>query len=432
MLNFPSHLWVALSNWIARGVAVVVQLVTIPMLTRALGQEQFGAYAVTVSLLGWFILLDLGLGNALQNFISESRVKGKNAGSYIAVVFLVSGVILCIGSVLVLWLSPIVARFLFAQMPFISPQTGKTLVFISGLFFLCNAVGTIGIKMLYALGQGVYANLITMGMSLFSLVTLWLVVAYVTQQQLLFATIIAYAAPLGLIGLAVTVVLFIKCGMWQKPAIIEAARQLFPRARGFWLFSLLAPIVLNVDYLIMSQKLPPEEIAKYNILFRIFWVFMSLYSGLLTATWPVWAEFAAGNEWPKVRRHLRLYLSLSLSAVFLFTIAMVFVLPHLVSFFLPGKETVIAFMTILLFGLYIGIRAWTDTYAIALQAANDTGVFLRWVPVEAAINISAQWVLSQIFGLNGIMFGLILAYLTTVTWVLPMRLSAHIKAAVVK
>jgi O-antigen/teichoic acid export membrane protein len=40
-----------------------------------LGEERYAVYVIVYSLIGWFSLCDLGIGSAVQNFISECRAK---------------------------------------------------------------------------------------------------------------------------------------------------------------------------------------------------------------------------------------------------------------------------------------------------------------------------------------------------------------------
>src|SRR5712691_11098433 len=67
-------------NWIlnlaGQAVPLVVGLVTIPYLIRGLGTERFGVLSIAWVLLGYFGLLDLGLGRATTKFVAECLGKG--------------------------------------------------------------------------------------------------------------------------------------------------------------------------------------------------------------------------------------------------------------------------------------------------------------------------------------------------------------------
>lgn len=429
MPRIPPQIWVAISNWVNRGVAVLVQLATIPMLTRALGEQHFAVYVLVVSLVSWFALLDFGLGNALQNYVSEFKATGRNVGGHAAFVLLVSAGIIAVGWSLVVILSPVVAKILFAGIPSLERQYGITAITVAGFGFVCYSVGNIGTKVLYALGRGVFANLLLIGTNLTVFAGIWLAVSYTPDNRKILATVLAYSGPTGVIALLVAATILWHLAKWSKEEIKHAGAELIKRARGFWLLALLGACVYNLDYFIMSQTLPPQEIAAYNILSRIFGAGASVYAGLLGATWPVWAELAVAKKWHKLASGLRIYLILAIGAAFFLTVAMIFGIPALLPMLFRGEGIVLSLTSIILFGVYICLRAWMDTFAVALQSMNDMAILIKIAPVQATLSIVGQIVFSLFLGLDGILIGLILSSLLTAVWILPRRFLSRVTRA---
>lgn len=421
MRNISPHIWVAISNWVNRGVAVLLQLAIIPMLARALGQREFAAYALVASLLSWFALLDFGLGNALQNYVSESKATRRDVGAHAALVFLLSCGIVLVGGILVVALSPLIARFLFSGIEFAELQNGTTLLTVAGFCFLCHAVGAVGTKVLYALGRGILANLLLIGTNSIAFVALWLALSWAPRENALLAAVVAYSGSAGLIAVVVAATVLWRLARWSRDDIKRVSAGIAKRASAFWLFALLGVGVYNVDYLIMSQTLAAQEIATYNVLSRIFGAAMSLYSGLLGATWPFWTELSAGKKWEEFKSGVRTYLILGTGSVFFLTLAMTFAIPALLPMLFKDNEVYVSLHSIILFGAYIGLRVWMDTYSVALRAMNDTGTLLKWALFQGILSIGGQVGLSMIFGLDGILLGLILSSLLTAAWALPVR-----------
>ncbi len=426
MPRISPQIGVAFSNWVNRGVAVLVQLATIPMLTRALGEQHFAAYVLAVSLISWFALLDFGLGNALQNYVSEFKAIGRNVGGHAAFVLLVSFGIIAVGWGLVVMLSPVVAKILFARIPSLERQYGIAAITVAGFGFVCFSVGNIGTKVLYALGRGAFANLLLIGTNLIVFAGIWFAVSYTPENRKILAAILAYSGPTGVIALLVAARILWRLAKWSKEEIKHAGVELIKRAQGFWLLALLGACIYNLDYFIMSQTLPPQEIAAYNILSRVFGAGASIYAGLLGATWPVWAELAVEKKWLRLASGLRIYLILAIGAAFFLTVAMIFVLPALLPMLFRGEGIVLPLTSIILFGVYICLRAWMDTFAVALQSMNDIGILIKVAPMQAALSIAGQSVFSLVFGLDGILLGLILSSLLTAAWILPRRFLSHL------
>jgi len=158
------------------------------------------------------------------------------------------------------------------------------------------------------------------------------------------------------------------------------------------------------------------------VLFRVYWVGMTLYSGLLTATWPVFSAMGVRGDHAGITRHIRLYLLAGLGSLLIGSAAMAAALPTILHWLAPGLPIQASILTLALFSAYIGLRIWTDTYAVALQALNEVSVMLIVAPVQAMISITAQWTLSQAYGINGILMGLILSFAFTAVWLLPWKI----------
>lgn len=68
-------LWNA-GNWVANAVLLVV---VTPFLYHRLGNEAFGVYTLLVGVVGYYALLDLGLGQGVVKFVAEFRAGGAGA-----------------------------------------------------------------------------------------------------------------------------------------------------------------------------------------------------------------------------------------------------------------------------------------------------------------------------------------------------------------
>lgn len=423
--KIPPYLWVALSNWISRIGLIAAQLIGLPLLTTLLSPAEFAAYAIAVSLVAWYQLSDLGFGSSVQNHIAEARARGGEVGHFVAAAGLMGGVTLFVAAALLLPLSGLLDHLLLGKLN-LPPQTSTRLMLgFSGVLLLGNALGTIAAKMLYALQKGIYANLLSLFNSLAFLALLWGLVRQVEPEHRLLASVLCYTAPLGLTGLAALIWLCARHARWDWLAVKGHFRTLCPRAWRFWVFALMGSATLNVDYLIMSRTLAAEEIAAYSVLFRIYFGGMSLYSGLLTATSPLFSAMGVHGDRAGIERHIHFYLIVGLGSLLAGSVAIAPVLPWILRWLAPGLSIQVPIPTLVLFSIYIGLRIWADTYAVALQALSEVGVFLKIVPVQAFISITMQWALAKQLGINGILLGLMLSYVLTVAWVSPWKLRRH-------
>jgi O-antigen/teichoic acid export membrane protein len=68
--------WAVLQNLAGSGLPMAVAFFTIPVLIRELGTERFGLLALIWASVGYFGLLDLGLGRSLTQQHSRARARG--------------------------------------------------------------------------------------------------------------------------------------------------------------------------------------------------------------------------------------------------------------------------------------------------------------------------------------------------------------------
>lgn len=421
-LTLPRHLLVALTNWIARLISMGLQLITVPLLTRTLGYNDYAAYAVTISLMSWFALVDMGIGGTLQNLVGKARMESKDVGSELAAGFTVLFTMLVIGSLAWLALSPWIARLLFAEMPLTDESAKTSIIALAGVCFLANGVGVVGTKVLYATRRGVLANVLTAGTSLLSFGALWIGLHHGSGSGLLIVAVACYVVPLGFTGAAVSLWALGSSASFEVNKLKSALGALVRPSSVFWLYALLGAAVHSVDYIIMSRTLQPDEISKYNILYRIFWVGMTFYIGLLMATWSHMTELRAMGKVREVLRTLHLTAAGGFGGVVIFAVTILAFSKQISAFLFPQAGVAIEPLEVMLFALYIAFRVWSDTHSIALQAIGEAGVTIKFIPIQAAISIGLQIFLSRHIGMEGIVLGLIASHALTATWLLPLQL----------
>lgn len=419
--TLPLHLRVAASNGVARGCAILLQLISIPMLTRSLGNEQFAAYAVTVSLIGWYMLLDLGIGNAIQNFITEFRARSLSPDAHIANALLITCAAILVAASVLLLFSTYFSAMLFSRIADITNMSNVLLM--SGVLMLGSVMASVCGKILYALELGVAANVITLTTSICSFAILLCSLLFLPKESWLFAATVAYSGPAAVAGLSISLWLIFKTRGVERHFDGPLLWLIMRRSSGFWLVSAIGALIFNLDYVILSQTTTATEIAEYNILQRIFGTALTFYAGLLSATWPHWSQCMTEGKRREVIASVRQYLKYGVAVIVLLTGAVIYTRDFLFELLLPESNLRATSWTIVFFGIYIASRVWTDTFATLLLATNDTKFFICYAPFHALLSVVLQLWLSQLYGLNGILLALICATALTSVWLLPLRVN---------
>lgn len=418
--RIPSHILVATSAWASRGVTTLISLYSIRLLTEELGVQQYAVYSVLVSLMGWFMLADFGMGMSMQNFISASRARKNSYSEYIAITSLFVAIIgLCIFG-LVYFFGNALGTALLNQFSFMS-QSEKHANFITiATISLGVCFGSHIYRIWYAEQKGHWANLVPALAAFVGLASIYLVSKTQLEDKLfwyliagnVWFAVFPAVALISIVGRLVSLKVIL-----QRAVFME----LFKRALQFWLLTFLATAVLQIDYIIMSQFVEANEIAMYSIAMKLFAIGALLYGAVLQAFWPTCSEWVVSQEWDKIESFTTKYVVLMGIFMTMFTVAVVLFREQLLSLLMPAGGIDLPVSFAILMGVTFLVRAWTDIFAIILNSANDLRDVLWWGLIQAALNVSLQIFLAPRFGVYGITLGLLGSFLLTVSWALPRR-----------
>jgi O-antigen/teichoic acid export membrane protein len=421
----PRHLLVVGAAWASRAITALVLLASLRILMDSLGLENYAVFVLLTGLTGWFMLADMGIGSSVQNFISEARGRGQSYDDLIFASGLLAALMLFVTVIAMYFISPYLAPLLLKNFTFLNESEGIKLFFLTGALSIGMGVGGIVYKIWYGEQKGYLSNIVPAIAAVVGLIGLLLVRQTPVESRLTFS-LAAFTAPLAFIPLGVLLVkqwrvIRLTNGLEYPLAKFHGTiRRLLKRGMQFWFFALMAAGVLQIDYIVMSQFLFAHDIAAYYISSKVFGLAFVVYSAILAALWPVFAESIAKQEWGLVQRYLRKYLALGLSFMFVCTLSLIWLMPVAVEILAPKENIIIPFGFILLLGFYHLIRVWTDTFAMVLLSISHMKPFWIYVPIQAILSFVMQWVLVPSYGLYGVVLGLIASFIFTVSWALPL------------
>jgi O-antigen/teichoic acid export membrane protein len=326
------------------------------------------------------------------------------------------------GTVILYFVSPILAGRLLKHFPELSEAQKTSAFFAAGVLSICATIGGIGFRIWYAEHRGYVANLFVLLGAVGGLIGV-LVVNRLPPEHRLLLSLSAYLAPGALLAL---IALFWGIGKHRTNGITLdkfVVARIARRAWRFWVVAILSALVLQVDVLVISQLLLAKDVATYSLVAKIFALIFFGYSAMLGSLWPVFAEARAAGHWDNISQIARRYLVSGVAFMAVATLCLVGAMPWIVRILAPHSGIVVSATLILLMGIYYAIRVWTDMYTTILQCGNDVRVFWLYVPLQAIVGVSLQWVLASHYGLHGIVLGLIGSFALTAAWVLPLAVS---------
>lgn len=409
---------VAGSAWLSRLVTAAVGLVSIRILIKGLGTDQYAVYAVLGGLQGWYLLADLGIGNSLQNHISERRALKHQYEDLVvtAGVIAISLMLLSIGLIYVS--SPVLAPVIMPGFSFLGEIEKNSQFFIVGLISITSCAGSVIYRIWYAEQKGYLANILPAVASLISLAAVVFVSRSFLEHKLYWSLMAAFA-PAAVLPMVALLHRVVRGLLRSKSVKRDVMWLLVKRGLKFWLTAIMAAGVLQVDYVIMARYLSANEIVLYNLTAKIFALVYFMYTSILNAIWPLCAEAIARNFWSEVIGYVKRYIFIGFVLICGSTSLLVFLMPQVVALLAPGKVVTVPVIFIVLVGGYNAIRIWSDTFAMVLQSMSYLRPFVIYIPVQAFITIVLEMFFAPRFGVNGIVYGLVISFLLTSVWILP-------------
>lgn len=408
-------------GWGSRLLTAASQLLAVRFVIERVGTEGFAVFALVIGVSGWFQLADFGFGSGLQNYLAENRGDIRAWRRFVTVAWLVFLLASIVVTLVLVFASRGLGPLYLGQFSSLQTTEKANVFFIGAALSTLTVTGGMGYRILFAEGRSTLANLLPALGAFFGLLLIWVVPPLASGGVLLL--IAAFMGPGTLI--AILTLCWVVRRYWGGWGVVdsELIKLAAHRARSFWLFMLLGLMVIQVDYIVISQLLDATGIALYNIGTRVFGLLLFLYTALLAAVWPE-CTIAFKNRWGGAIRSMTTRLLLLGGTLVVVGSGLIYwSLPLILEVLAPGKMLKIPGTFILLLALYALLRIWSDTFAMLLQSASEMTPFWKLVPLQALISLSLQLWLGGEYGLHGVMIGVIASFVLTVAWGLPLAVA---------
>lgn len=414
--KLPRHLRITIYSWVGRLVSIICSLFSLKLTTKLLGIDNYSIYLILSNVVAWAVLCDFGLGYSLQNYITELRSKGEDYKRHILLTVFLLILVLILFTIIIWFFSPFLSRILFNKIFIGKTYIIESAFFISFFIGLLTALGSISTKIYYGLQNGHIPNILISLGSILNIFGLYFI-SYFNVVSITNVILITFGINAVISIFPLTYFIFIsnpKLFSFDKKIII----QILKRSVGFGGFAIMSACVLQVDYLIMSQYINLSDIVKYSLLFKLFSLLYIAYNTLLSTLWPLFSELRASNKIDQIWVNVKLYILYGVFLYIFFTI-IIFIWGNEIITLITNVKVILPYNLIILVGFYFIIRIWTDMFAIVLQSINCLIPLWIFTPIQALISVFLQIYLSSKYGVMGIVIALILSFLLTVTWALP-------------
>ncbi len=287
--------------------SVLAGFMLVPLSLQYLGKENYGLWLTLSSVITWFSLFDMGLGNGLRNKFAEARALGKDhdAQAFVSTAYFTIGAI-SLALVLVATLFSLNSFVSWSRVFNTSPELNHELSLLLTIvfgFFGLRLVSKLIVSIFQADQHHSIQDKVQFCGQVLSLAAIWVLTRTEGHSLLIFGTI--YAALPVLILLLLNFYAFNGRYKAYRPIFSACKKEYLHEITGlgmkFFIIQVAAMILFSTDNYIITQLFGPAEVVPYNIAFKYFSIVTTGYSILLTPYWSSFTEAYAKKDYAWIK-----------------------------------------------------------------------------------------------------------------------------------
>jgi O-antigen/teichoic acid export membrane protein len=377
-------------------VPILVSLITVPLYLREIGLARYGIMSVVWILLGYFGVFDLGLSRATTNQIAKSKdgpAEEREAvfwtGVWLNGLFGLTG-----GVVLYLAASPLLAQ-VFKMPEAMRWEILGVLPWVAASVPIATMSGVVT-GTLEGCDRFLIVNFLQVfGTILFQVVPLLAVFVWGPELSVIIPAAV-FARIISAISLAIAAARALPTNRIRLPQRNWVKKLV---GYGAWvsLTSLVSPLLVTLDQMMIGSILGAKAVAYYNVPFNLVQKVQVVPSALVRALFPRLSNQASGDAKELATRAVRL---IGISMTLIIAPAILLVGPFLkiwVGADVAGHATPVA--QIILLGLWVNSPAFVPF--TLLQAQGRPDVVAKFHVLEFVPFVGLLWVALNSFGLIG-------------------------------
>lgn len=393
-----------LFSFLLKGVSVAISFLMVPITLNYLNVDNYGIWLTLNSIISWFYILDIGLGNGLRNKFAEALAKGEKelAKTYVSTAYAILAIITLAFYAFFLFINSFLDWSIILNTSASSAIQLSNLVFIVVTFFclqfILKLIGTI----LIADQKPAISDLLGVISSAVSLMIVYLL-TITTESSLLYLGA-AFTVPPIIVYAITSVILF--SGKYKiflpnlKFVDFKRGRVLYSLGVKFFVIQISGIVIYSTSNLIITQVLGPAEVTPYNIAYKYFNTAMMFFMIVMTPFWSGFTEAYSKNDFEWIKSTMKKLNLFSLGVIAL-VIVMILMADTIYKIWV-GDQVKVPFLLTLFMGLYIMMLSWGAPFVHFINGVGKIKLQLYFSLFQAITFIFLAIYFSKYLGFGSI------------------------------
>lgn len=403
-----------LYNFLGQAILLLLGFFTTPYIIHSLGNTAYGIFSVVLVTVGYFSVLDFGLGVSIVKYISEYHAVDDKAilGKIIATSLTTYLIVGTVGALLIFFLTPIFVGNVL-KIPNELIITASTVFYISALGFLLNMILTVFNAIPTALQRMDITNSRNI---LFGLLNyLGMVLIIFLGGGLLHITVWNIFVSVTATIVFLKIITKLLKGVEIKLSFDKAIFLKLIRFGGFkFLNNVSGQVVFQLDKVIIGIFHPIALVTFYAVPILLVQKSFSLMLNITNAVFPAMSEAHSIKDH---ERSKQLYLRMTKFVVLIMfpIMAMIFVFSQtILSIWIGGEFVQKSSQTLKILSAAYFIASLSAPGVIAADAFGKPQIPALFAFLSAGINLVAALVLIPKFGIEGAAWALLINFIAQV------------------
>ncbi len=389
-----------------KGLSFGIQFLLVPLTLNYLSPTEYGIWLTLSSIVAWFALFDLGLGNGLRNRFAENtatknfekaRIFLSTTYAWLLFIIVILTVLFGISSVFVSWTTVLNA-------PHRMDRELLQLALVVFCFFCIQFVFKTISTVVTADQKPAIAELFTMVAQLLSLMSVF-ILTRVTSGSLLYLGIAMSATP--------AIVFVVGSGFFYtekykhlapslKYVDFSYTKSLYSIGLKFLIIQIAYMAIFQTNNIIIAHVCSPKDVTIFNIAYKYMSISYIAFTIFIAPLWSAFTEAFAVKDYAWMKG---IFKKLNIFAL----------MPILLSLFLVivsgfayqlwiGDTVVIPKATSAMMAVYMILSVWVYLYTSILNGVGKVYIQLLTYILSMVLHIPLAIFLGKAYGTNGVIF----------------------------
>lgn len=403
---------------------IICSFIIIPLTINYVSSSIYGIWLTLYSIISWFSIFDVGLGNGLRNKLSEALA----FNDYYKSKKLISTTYVIISKIaLILFCFSIVSIYILNWNKILKTPTDfneniNTIIIVFSFGFCIRFVAQLISNVFFAIQKAYLSELCILFGNIITLILIIFIKDYFDNKLTFLVCALLYPGIISLIG--ISIFLFnTKRYKILSPSIKYNDKglisDLFSLGTKFFLLQTSSVISYSIVNFLIIQFLTPEDVTKYNIAYKYFSILLIANNIICTPLWSTFTEAFVKEDYIWLKKTIKTLIKIWMVWGVL-TIIMVLLSNFIYKIWI-GQDLEIPISLSIVLGLFMLNCAWNGIFTSFINGTGKifiqmiTGIFplILWWP------LSVLFVKNLNFGVTGfalcmLIFNLLSTIFTTI------------------